>query len=168
MKAYLPHLYFVDPARRSSALLHTLVGFCAIEFFYGICRDALDYVAYNLIPEEVSPFLDPDSAAGLLYDLYSFAVLAIVVAVVVHLTHRRGPRTLFGPGRQVRRDMLRGTIGGVLITLGKIMALIFVMVWARVAYPRLREDQLQRMSWLVLVPLSLLNLAIIAVAKVVA
>lgn len=60
-----------------------------------------------------------------------------------------------------------GTIGGVLITLGKIMALIGVMVWARVAYPRLREDQLQRMSWLVLVPLSLLNLAIIAVAKVV-
>ena len=61
-----------------------------------------------------------------------------------------------------------GTIGGVLITLGKILALVFVMVWARVAYPRLREDQLQRMSWLVLVPLSLLNLAIIAVAKVVA
>jgi NADH-quinone oxidoreductase subunit H len=60
-----------------------------------------------------------------------------------------------------------GALAGVLITLGKIMALVFVMVWARVAYPRLREDQLQRMSWLVLVPLSLLNLAVIAVAKVV-
>lgn len=60
-----------------------------------------------------------------------------------------------------------GTVGGVLITLGKILALIFVMVWARVAYPRLREDQLQRMAWLVLVPLSLLNLAVVAVAKVV-
>ena len=82
MKAYLPHLSFVDPARRSSALLHTLVGFCAIEFFYGICRDALDYVAYNLIPEEVSPFLDPDSAAGLLYDLYSFRVLPALGQVV--------------------------------------------------------------------------------------
>jgi NADH-quinone oxidoreductase subunit H len=55
----------------------------------------------------------------------------------------------------------------VLVTLGKIMALVFVMVWARVAYPRLREDQLQRMSWLVLVPLSLLNLAVITVFKVV-
>jgi NADH-quinone oxidoreductase subunit H len=61
----------------------------------------------------------------------------------------------------------RGTLLGVGITLGKIMALVFVMVWARVAYPRLREDQLQRMAWLALVPLSLLNLAIIAVAKVV-
>jgi formate hydrogenlyase subunit 6/NADH:ubiquinone oxidoreductase subunit I len=38
------------------------------------------------------------------------------------------------------------------VTIGKIMALVFVMVWARVAYPRLREDQLQRMAWLVLVP----------------
>jgi NADH-quinone oxidoreductase subunit H len=60
-----------------------------------------------------------------------------------------------------------GTIGGIAITLGKIMLLVFVMVWARVAYPRLREDQLQRISWLVLVPLALLNLAVITIAKVV-
>jgi NADH-quinone oxidoreductase subunit H len=51
--------------------------------------------------------------------------------------------------------------------MGKIMAIVFLMVWARVAYPRLREDQLQRMSWLVLIPLSLLNLAVVAVLKVV-
>jgi NADH-quinone oxidoreductase subunit H len=60
-----------------------------------------------------------------------------------------------------------GVLLGVGVTLGKVFALTFVMVWARVAYPRLREDQLQRMSWLVLVPLSLLNLAVVAVAKVV-
>lgn len=56
---------------------------------------------------------------------------------------------------------------GVAVTLGKIIGLTFLMVWARVTYPRLREDQLQRFSWLVLVPLSLLNLALVAVAKVV-
>ena len=60
-----------------------------------------------------------------------------------------------------------GTLAGVGITLGKIMALVFVMVWFRVAYPRLREDQLQRMAWIVMVPLALLNLAVITVAKVV-
>ncbi len=60
-----------------------------------------------------------------------------------------------------------GTLLGVGITLAKIMALVFVMVWARVAYPRLREDQLQRISWLVLVPISLLNLAVVTVFKVV-
>ncbi|MEX0705300.1 MAG: NADH-quinone oxidoreductase subunit NuoH [Nitriliruptoraceae bacterium] len=61
---------------------------------------------------------------------------------------------------------LAGTLLGVGVTLGKIMALVFVMVWFRVAYPRLREDQLQRLSWLVLVPLSLANLAVVTVLKV--
>ncbi len=60
-----------------------------------------------------------------------------------------------------------GTLLGVGVTLGKIMALVFVMVWLRVAYPRLREDQLQRIAWIVMVPLALLNLAVITVAKVV-
>jgi NADH-quinone oxidoreductase subunit H len=65
-------------------------------------------------------------------------------------------------------DGALGTIAGVGVTIGKIMLLIFVMVWVRVAYPRLREDQLQRISWTVLVPLSLVNLAVVAVGKVVA
>ena len=36
----------------------------------------------------------------------------------------------------------------------------FVVIWVRVAYPRLREDQLQRLAWQGLVPLALLQLAI--------
>ncbi len=60
-----------------------------------------------------------------------------------------------------------GTALGVGITLAKILLLVFVMVWARVAYPRLREDQLQRISWIVLVPLSLANLAVVTIFKVV-
>jgi len=64
-------------------------------------------------------------------------------------------------------DGLLGTFLGAGVTLGKIMLLVFMMVWIRVAYPRLREDQLQRISWTVLVPLSLLNLAVVAVGKAV-
>ena len=37
------------------------------------------------------------------------------------------------------------------------------MIWVRVAYPRLREDQLQRLAWQVLVPLALLQLALTGV-----
>ena len=37
--------------------------------------------------------------------------------------------------------------------LAKIGALSFVVIWLRATYPRLREDQLQRFSWLVLIPL---------------
>lgn len=63
---------------------------------------------------------------------------------------------------------LLGSLVGIGVTLGKIVALTFVMVWVRVAYPRLREDQLQKMSWLVMIPLALVNLMVIAIGKVVA
>ena len=55
---------------------------------------------------------------------------------------------------------------GWLWTLVKVFAVAFVVIWLRVAYPRLREDQLQRLAWLGLVPLALLQLAITAAVKV--
>ena len=60
-----------------------------------------------------------------------------------------------------------GTVVGLGVTMGKIFTLTFVMIWARVTFPRLREDQLQRLSWLVFIPLALLNILVVAVAKVV-
>jgi len=53
-----------------------------------------------------------------------------------------------------------------LMMLGKIGALSFVIIWLRATYPRLREDQLQRFSWLVLIPLTLLQIMVVAVVKV--
>ena len=50
--------------------------------------------------------------------------------------------------------------------LAKIGALSFVIIWLRVTYPRLREDQLQRVSWLVLIPLALLQIVVVGVFKV--
>jgi NADH-quinone oxidoreductase subunit H len=50
--------------------------------------------------------------------------------------------------------------------LGKIGALSFVVIWLRATYPRLREDQLQRFSWLVLIPLSLVQILAVATIKV--
>ena len=49
---------------------------------------------------------------------------------------------------------------------GKIIALSFVVIWLRATYPRLREDQLQRFAWLVLIPLSLALIMVVAVVKV--
>jgi len=52
---------------------------------------------------------------------------------------------------------------GWLWTLLKIGVLSFLVIWARVAYPRMREDQLQGLAWKVLVPLALLQLVITTV-----
>jgi len=57
-------------------------------------------------------------------------------------------------------------IPGPLMMMGKIGALAFLFIWLRATYPRLREDQLQRFSWLALIPLSLALIMGVAVAKV--
>ncbi|WP_061294933.1 NADH-quinone oxidoreductase subunit NuoH [Herbidospora cretacea] len=55
---------------------------------------------------------------------------------------------------------------GPVWTLIKIFALAFVVIWVRVSFPRMREDQLQRLAWVGLVPLALVQLALTGVVKV--
>ena len=65
---------------------------------------------------------------------------------------------------------LEGTIlnfvgPGVLLT--KVAILVFIIIWIRWTWPRLREDQLQTLAWTWLIPLALLNIAVVAIFKVV-
>lgn len=57
-------------------------------------------------------------------------------------------------------------IAGPGIMLAKMMLLVGIIMWVRFSYPRFREDQLQRFAWKVLIPISLLNIAVTAVLKV--
>ena len=59
-----------------------------------------------------------------------------------------------------------GFIPDPLWMAAKIGAVSFVIIWLRATYPRLREDQLQRFSWIVLIPLALVNILATAVVKV--
>jgi NADH-quinone oxidoreductase subunit H len=56
-------------------------------------------------------------------------------------------------------------LGGVWMLL-KTFALGFIVIWVRVAYPRLREDQVNSFAWKVLVPLALVQLTITTVLVV--
>jgi NADH-quinone oxidoreductase subunit H len=53
---------------------------------------------------------------------------------------------------------------GVMLT--KIAILVFIIIWIRWTWPRLREDQLQKLAWHWLIPLALVNIAVVAVFKV--
>ena len=57
-------------------------------------------------------------------------------------------------------------IGGPIIMTVKMTALAGIIMWVRFSYPRLREDQLQRFAWKVLIPVSLLNIMLTAILKV--
>ena len=56
---------------------------------------------------------------------------------------------------------------GPLIMVTKMLALSAIIMWVRFSYPRLREDQLQRFAWKVLIPVSVINILVTAVLKVV-
>ena len=55
---------------------------------------------------------------------------------------------------------------GWLWTLLKGFAIAVLIVWLRVAWPRLREDQLQRLAWIWLVPLAIAQLAVTGIGVV--
>ena len=54
----------------------------------------------------------------------------------------------------------------VIWMLAKTFLLAFLIIWVKATYPRMREDQLQRFAWIVLVPVALVNVLVTAVLKV--
>ena len=46
---------------------------------------------------------------------------------------------------------------------GKVFALVFLSLWVRWTFPRLRIDQLLKLEWKILMPISLVNLLLMAV-----
>jgi NADH-quinone oxidoreductase subunit H len=62
-------------------------------------------------------------------------------------------------------DALNGL--GPIVLLSKVAVLVFLMIWFRWTWPRLREDQLQSMAWRWLIPLALANIVVIATFKAV-
>jgi len=57
-------------------------------------------------------------------------------------------------------------IVGPIIMFTKMMVLTGLIMWVRFSYPRFREDQLQAFAWKVLIPLSIVNIAVTALFKV--
>ncbi len=65
-----------------------------------------------------------------------------------------------------RGPFLSETLGPLWFSL-KVLILLVIFVWIRATFPRLRYDRLMRFGWKVLLPLSLANVMITAIALVV-
>jgi NADH-quinone oxidoreductase subunit H len=53
----------------------------------------------------------------------------------------------------------------VAIFAGKVMTLLFVFIWIRWTLPRFRYDQLMRLGWSRLIPLSIAWLVVTVIGK---
>jgi NADH dehydrogenase (ubiquinone), H subunit len=60
-------------------------------------------------------------------------------------------------------DKVMDYIPGFVWFLGKAFALVWVLMWIRWTFPRLRIDQILKLEWKYLMPLSLLNLVIMTI-----
>ena len=56
-------------------------------------------------------------------------------------------------------------IPGIVWLLAKTGTILFLLIWIRWTFPRLREDQLQKFAWKVLVPLALVNIFLTGALK---
>lgn len=72
-----------------------------------------------------------------------------------------------GPGASLLPAGMEWVVGIGWLVL-KISAFSFFFIWIRFTLPRLREDQLQKFAWKVLIPVGLLNILGIALFKVLA
>ncbi|MEO7803723.1 MAG: NADH-quinone oxidoreductase subunit NuoH [Actinomycetota bacterium] len=59
-------------------------------------------------------------------------------------------------------------VPGPLWFMAKMSTILFLLIWVRWTYPRLREDQLQKFAWKVLIPLSLVNIFVTGALKLTA
>ena len=69
------------------------------------------------------------------------------------------------PGLDVSADYMN--IVGPIVLVTKVLIFSFVFIWFRWTWPRLREDQLQRLAWKWLIPLALVNIVATATFKVI-
>jgi len=58
-----------------------------------------------------------------------------------------------------------GFVPGIVWFVLKTGVVIFLLIWIRWTFPRLREDQLQKLAWKVLIPLSLANIFVTGALK---
>lgn len=90
---------------------------------------------------------------------YANVLIISIIASVVFLGGWLSPLAIFG----VHLSWLEGPLWGLFWIFSKAVFFVFVMMWFRWTFPRLRVDQLMYFCWKVLIPFALANLIFISV-----
>ena len=92
---------------------------------------------------------------------YANMLIVSIVASIVFLGGWLSPLQMFNIMPETW-NLLDGPILGLFWLMIKAILLIFIMMWFRWTFPRLRVDQLMYLCWKVFVPFSLINLFLVS------
>jgi NADH-quinone oxidoreductase subunit H len=102
---------------------------------------------------------------------YSMMILVSLVAVILFLGSWNTPFPNLGPVRLA--DWTGGTLGawsghlaGGFWLLSKTAVLVFIQIWIRWTFPRLRVDQLMHLCWKVLTPAALVLIVLVGAWRI--
>ena len=93
---------------------------------------------------------------------YANMLIVSIVASIVFLGGWLSPLALLNIGIPKQWMILDGPILGFFWLMIKAIFLIFVMMWFRWTFPRLRVDQLMYLCWKVFIPFALANLLFVS------
>jgi NADH-quinone oxidoreductase subunit H len=94
---------------------------------------------------------------------YGNMTIVSAIAVTLFMGGWSGPGVAFlaAPGMAFGWQLL-GNLLGIGYFIVKVYLLCFVFIWVRTTLPRLRADQLMQFTWLILIPVTLVNIVITA------
>jgi NADH-quinone oxidoreductase subunit H len=97
---------------------------------------------------------------------YANMLVVSLVAAIVFLGGWLSPFTIFNilPEKWLFLD---GPYWGIFWLLSKAVFLVFIMMWFRWTFPRLRVDQLMHLCWKVFIPFALANLFFVAILELI-
>ena len=94
---------------------------------------------------------------------YANMMIVSIVASVVFLGGWLSPLAIINVGIPDSWMIFDGPFIGILWLMSKAIFLIFVMMWFRWTFPRLRVDQLMYLCWKVFIPFCLANLFFVSI-----
>ena len=92
---------------------------------------------------------------------YANMLIVSIVASIVFLGGWLSPLQMFNIFPE-SWNFLDGPVMGLVWVMTKAILLIFIMMWFRWTFPRLRVDQLMYLCWKVFVPFALINLFLVS------
>lgn len=157
MRAYRPHSDFIATARLTPELPRLIFGVIAIELLYGLGLDVINAVLASFPPQIADAYYYGTTAAGLLAQLFSFALLGGAVILVARYLNFRPPMSLVGPVEPAKEGFMLALFAG----LGTFLLIeILPPYWSTAG-----ADTLGVGRWLLLLPFALAGLTVQVAAE---